>query len=105
LVKYFTLNLYDNLGNHTGISTTTGQLEEGIKGSTYFTLGDTKTIILPASIAHTVKLSAYASGFFTLDLTELQGDTIIASTTFMGIPTATLSAGNFFGEGVDIVLY
>ncbi len=84
-----TLNIYDTLGNHTGISTTTGQIEEGIKGSTYFTLGDTKTIILPASIAHTVKLDAYASGSFTLDLTELQGDTIIASTTFMGIPTAT----------------
>lgn len=83
------LNVYDNLGNHTGISPDTGLLEVGIKGSHYYELGDTKTIIIPSDITHTLELNAYASGSFTLDIKTMVGDTITASTTFEAVPTAT----------------
>ncbi len=93
-VKYeihspLTLNAYDSLGNHTGISTTTGLIEEGIKGSQYLELGDSKAIIVPAETAHTLNMDAYASGSFTLDVETLSGDTVTASTTFEAVPTAT----------------
>lgn len=83
------LNVYDSLGNHTGISTTTGLLEEGINGSAYFELGENKIVIVPTDTAHTLNLDAYASGSFTLDIQTLAGDTVTASTTFEAIPTAT----------------
>jgi hypothetical protein len=83
------LHVYDSLGNHTGISTTTGLLEEGIKGSAYFELGENKIVIVPAGTPHTLNLEAYASGSFTLDMQILAGDSVTASTTFEAIPTAT----------------
>ncbi|MFA5831252.1 MAG: right-handed parallel beta-helix repeat-containing protein [Candidatus Paceibacterota bacterium] len=83
------LNVYDTVGNHTGISPETGFLEVGIKGSQYFELGESKTIMVPAEIAHTLNLDAYASGSFTLDVETLVGDTVTASTTFEAVPTAT----------------
>ncbi|MDO8572514.1 MAG: NosD domain-containing protein [bacterium] len=94
------LNIYDQAGNHTGISTTTGLIEEGIKGSTYYTLGDTKIIIVSADTLHTVKLDAYASGSFTLDLEELRGDIVMASTTYEAIPTATTTQVTLTWTGV-----
>lgn len=93
------LNIYDQAGNHTGISTTTSLIEEGIKGSAYYTLGDTKIVIVPADTLHTVKLDAYASGSFTLDLGELHGDTVTASTTFEAIPTATTTQATLVWAG------
>jgi hypothetical protein len=87
------LNVYDTLGNHTGISPE-GMVENGIKGSQYSELGESKTIIVPAEIAHTLNLDAYASGSFTLDIETLIGDTITASTTFEAVPTATTTKAN-----------
>ena len=87
------LNVYDTLGNHTGISPE-GLVENGIKGSQYSELGESKTIIVPAEIAHTLNLDAYASGSFTLDIETLVGDTVTASTTFEAVPTATTTKAN-----------
>jgi hypothetical protein len=83
------LNLYDNQGNHTGISTTTNQLEENIPGAYYREIGDTKYIIAPADIAHHLVLQGYASGSFSLDIQKQTGDTVTASTTFSAIPSST----------------
>jgi parallel beta-helix repeat protein len=87
------LNVYDTLGNHTGISPE-GLVENGIKGSQYSELGESKTIIIPAEVAHTLNLDAYASGSFTLDIETLVGDTVTASTTFEAVPTATTTKAN-----------
>jgi|GEM_PF-1521682 len=83
------LDLYDNLGNHTGISTTTGMLEENIPASDYETFGELKYITVPVSVSPKLILNGYASGSFTLDVKEMQGEIITASTTFSGIPSAT----------------
>lgn len=93
------INIYDQAGNHTGIATSTGLIEEGINGSSYYTLGDTKIVIVPADILHTVKLDAYASGSFTFDLEELQGDTVVTSTTFEALPTATTTHATLLWTG------
>lgn len=83
------LDLYDTLGNHTGISTTTGMLEENIPGSRYRTFGELKYISAPASTTLRLVMNGYATGSFTLDMEEVLGDTVTASTTFAGIPSAT----------------
>ena len=83
------LDLYDDLGNHTGISTTTNELEENIPGSDYEVFGEVKYISIPASSTVYLSMQGYSSGSFTLNIEEAQGDTIIASTTFAGVPSST----------------
>lgn len=90
------LDLYDGLGNHTGVSTTTGFLEENIPGSRYEMFGELKYVSTPASTTLRLLMKGLAEGSFTLDAEEVHGDTVTASTTFAGIPssvttTATLS--------------
>ena len=80
------LDLYDDAGNHTGISTTTGILEENIPDSHFETFGELKYISVPASTTLHLILRGYAIGTFTLDMEEVLGETIIASTTFSAIP-------------------
>lgn len=43
----FAFDLYDDQGNHTGISTTTGLAEENIPGTVYREFGDVKYISIP----------------------------------------------------------
>ncbi len=83
------LNLFDDQGRHTGISTTTGLIEEKIPGTRYIEIGDTKEIIADAQIAQNLLLKGYASGSFSLDIQKLEGDTVTASTTFSAIPSST----------------
>ena len=83
------LGITDTEGRYTGVSTSTGELIEQIPGSRYFEVGDIKMIALPQSTAHTVKLVGYKSGTFALDVDTVQGNTILASSTFSGIPSST----------------
>jgi pimeloyl-ACP methyl ester carboxylesterase len=84
-----TLHLYDDFGNHTGISTTTGHLEENIPGSRYRTYGELKLIEAPASTTLRLVMNGYAPGSFTLDIEKKLGEVVIASTTFAAIPSST----------------
>jgi len=84
-----TLNIYDDQGNHTGYSTTTRELEENIPGSQYIAFGELKYISVPSSSNLHLVMNGYASGSFTLDMEEWQGDILMASTTFAAIPSAT----------------
>jgi hypothetical protein len=82
------LDLYDDQGNHTGISTTTNQIEENIPGSDYLTFGEVKYISVPASSTIYLFMQGYSSGSFNLNIEEVQGNMIIASTTFAGVPSS-----------------
>lgn len=84
-----TLDLYDEYGNHTGISTTTNEVEENIPGSRYLEFGELKYIFVPKSTKLDLSMTGYSSGSFTLNIDQYEGDNIIASTTFAGIPSAT----------------
>ena len=83
------LDLFDDQGNHTGISTSTGELEENVPDSHYEAFGELKYISVSKEINTRLFLNGYASGSFTLDVEEVQGDTVTASTTFSAIPCAT----------------
>jgi pimeloyl-ACP methyl ester carboxylesterase len=82
-----TLDFYDDVGNHTGISTTTGQIEEQIPGTYFVQFGEDKYIFTDTDRPVHIFMNGYASGTFTFNVSELQGDTEIASTTFQDIPT------------------
>jgi hypothetical protein len=83
------LTITDSLGNITGYSTTTNQTLEQIPGSSYREIADVKTVFLPQDTVHTVTLSAYASGSFTVEKETLVGDTILDTTRWEGIPNST----------------
>jgi hypothetical protein len=82
-----TLNLYDDQGRHTGISTSTGQVEEQIPGTYYTEFGDVKYLFSDASSTARIVMNGYASGTFTFNVDQYDGDAVIASTTFKDIPT------------------
>jgi hypothetical protein len=82
-----TLNLYDSQGRHTGVSTTTGQIEELIPGTYYTEFGDVKYLFTDASTTARVVMNGYAPGTFTLNVDQYSGNTLTASTTFKDVPT------------------
>ncbi len=81
------IDIYDSFGRHTGISTTTGEIEEQIPGTYYAEFGEVKYLFTDASTSARVVLDGYDTGTFTLEVSELQDDTLIASTTFKDMPT------------------
>jgi pimeloyl-ACP methyl ester carboxylesterase len=89
------LHLYDDLGNHTGISTTTGFLEEHIPGSRYERFGGIVYATAPASTTIHVVMHGVDEGSFTLDVEETNGSVVVASTTFAGIPSGTTTIATF----------
>lgn len=82
-----TLNLYDNAGRHTGVSTSTGEVEEQIPGTYYAEFGDVKYVFTDASAPAHIVMDGYAQGTFTFNIDQYTGDTLVASTTFKDIPT------------------
>lgn len=82
-----TLDMYDDFGNHTGVSTTTGQVEVGIPGTYYSEFGEAKYIFADATSPAHLYLDGYDTGTFTLNVDQLEGNTVVASTTFKDIPT------------------
>ncbi|HUO56369.1 MAG TPA: hypothetical protein VMU27_02975 [Candidatus Paceibacterota bacterium] len=105
-----TLDLYDNQGRHTGISTSTGMVEEQIPSTYYTELGGVKYIFADEGSPQTLTMSGYASGVFTLNVNEVQDDdTIVASTTFANIPTtpqttATISIPDSLSSESNLVV-
>ncbi|MDE1919793.1 MAG: hypothetical protein KGH56_03860 [Patescibacteria group bacterium] len=94
------LNLYDDQGRHTGVSTTTGEIEENIPESRYLRFGEVQFISAPASLHTRLVMNGYAAGSFTLDAEEVNGKTVIASTTFAGVPSAANTIATMdFPEG------
>jgi pimeloyl-ACP methyl ester carboxylesterase len=93
-LRYFlhsplSLELYDDEGHHVGYSTTTGMLEEQIPGAYYSEFGEVKYVSAPASTTLHLVMNGYATDVFTLNIHEVQGDTILATTTFADIPSST----------------
>ena len=93
------LDLYDSFGRHTGVATTTHSggdiqlVDEQIPNSYYMEFGEGKYASAGGASTITVKLLGQSLGVFTFDVKEADGNTIIASTTFAGIPvTANTTA-------------
>lgn len=93
------LDIYDENGRHTGVSTTTGEIEEQVPNAYFAKLGTAKSIFTDTTLPVHLYLDGYATSTFTLMVEELAGDTVTARTTFKDIPvtpdtTATLSANS-----------
>lgn len=81
-----TLNLYDNQGRHTGISTTTGMIDQQIPGTYYTEVAGVKYLYTDASSNAHIVMNGYDTGTFTFSVEQLQGDTPETFTTFKDIP-------------------
>lgn len=84
-----TLDIYDDLGNHTGISTTTNKLEEQIPGTYFIQFGEDKYIFTDTTTPIHISMTGYDTGTFTFDIEQKQEDNTISTVTFKDIPTAS----------------
>lgn len=88
------LSAHDNAGNEISASVST------IPGANYRRFGEVQYISLSAASHPTVVLDGQAEGSFTLEVQEVEGDTVTAETTFAGIPSsATTEATMNFPDG------
>lgn len=90
------LTITDTDGNKAGWDSQADSIVENINGAQYFEIGEVKMILVPKEIGHTVRLSAYEQGSFTLNINELDGENVVNETKFEAVPTLTNSV-------VDIV--
>lgn len=82
-----TLSLVDRDGNRTGPSSADAN-GHAIPGSQYGSLGEVQYVIAPAGEAYRLELDGYDTGTFTLEIQEVDGGTVIASTTVAAIPAS-----------------
>lgn len=87
------LDIYDSLGRHTGVSTTTSFfpdrfLDEQIPNSYYIEMGEGKYAGADIFGTTTIKLVGQDFGVFTLDIEKVNGDSVFATSTFKDIPVA-----------------
>lgn len=81
-----TLDFYDEQGNHTGISTSSGQIEQQIPGTYYTEFGDVKYVFTDTDIPVRIIMDGYDTSTFTFAVEELVGDEVVASTTWQDMP-------------------
>ena len=86
-----TLNIYDSLGNHTGISTTTNKLEEEIPGTYYMQWGGAKYLYTNTGNPMNIDMTGTETGTFTFKIEQKQGDNSISSVIFQDIPVSSTS--------------
>jgi len=85
------LDVFDDEGNHTGISTSTSKTEAQIPGTHHTRFGDTSYVFAPASttvhiIVDGSKNTTGTTTSFTLEADQYSADTLVASSTFQDIP-------------------
>jgi len=99
------VDMYDSQGNHTGISTTTGDIEEHIPDTSYRLLGDVAYISIPEETVKTnsgpLRITVFqspqsliGSDTYTLDVVESQHDAEEASVSFIDVPLEKASVSN-----------
>jgi hypothetical protein len=82
-----TLGFVDSLGNYTGmIGTTTISTVPDVQ---YERFGEVQWLSVPKGLAGYVVMHGTASGSFTLDVENQNGNTVTATTTFAGITSST----------------
>ena len=82
-----TLGFTDTNNNYTGATATTTVFD--IPGVQYERYGDVQWLSVPKNMAGTVVMRGTGTGSFALDVEEQDGNTVVATTTFAAIPSAT----------------
>lgn len=75
------LSAHDNAGNEISATTAT------LPGARFKRFGEVQYISLPASAHPTLVLDGEATGSFTLEVEEVEGNVVIVKTIFAGIPS------------------
>lgn len=95
-----TIDLFDGNGNHTGVSTTTGLVEENISGTSYKTFGNVSLITVkapenapPKTMSVVVRGNAEDSA--TVSVEKVSGNAVVASKYFTDIPLSTTTEASF----------
>ena len=95
-----TLQLTDSSGNTTGLSGD-DSVTQNIPGATYGEFGDVQYIIAPEG-NYTLSMNGQADGTFTLEMQEMAGNTITASSTIANVPTASSTLASLtIAGGID----
>lgn len=84
------LHVYDSTGHHTGPAAD-GNIDIGIPGSSYTTLGGNSFIFVPMGDIYRTVIDGLDSGQFTLKAGTLEGSRLVASTNYIDVPLAGVS--------------
>ncbi len=82
-----TLGFTDNFGNYTGSTATTSVFS--ILGVQYKRYGDVQWLSVSKELAGQLVLRGVSAGSFTLDVEEVNGNNVFATTSFEGIPSSS----------------
>jgi hypothetical protein len=83
-----TLGFTDSLGNYTGALASSSAVFN-IPGVEYQRFGEVQWLSIPKSLAGQVVMRGMGNGSFVLDIKEIDGNTVVATTTFAAIASAT----------------
>ncbi|MBP6868585.1 MAG: alpha/beta hydrolase [Candidatus Pacebacteria bacterium] len=81
-----TLGVYDENENYTG-QNEDGSVSFEVDGVDYGTFGETQYLTVSGDENYTLALDGLDDGTFTLEIEDIVGEEVTASTTFVGIPT------------------
>ena len=81
-----TFDLYDDQGRHTGLDAD-GNIEEQIPGTYYRQFGEVKYIFSDVGAKFHIVMKGYATGTFTLEVEQLQGDVSVGKIVYKDMPT------------------
>ncbi len=82
-----TLGVYDSLGRYTGLDPETLEVKGEIPGVYYEQIGEVQFISTPNDLELTLKMKGLSDGSFSLDIDKQQGNTVLDSVSFQGIPS------------------
>ena len=82
-----TLGFQDSNGNYTGSTAATSSFN--VPGVDYERFGEVQWLSVPKSFAGQLVMHGTDSGSFALEIEDVNGNTILATTTFAAIPSAT----------------
>jgi hypothetical protein len=93
------INVYDSEGNHTGLVDNPNPnsdfqiVEENILGSRYDDFGEGKYVLLDGDNDYKISLQGLDFGTFTLETTKRHGGILVATSSFVDIPTSPKMTG------------
>ncbi len=88
-----TLGFSDEEGNYTGATSSNAVFE--VPDVDYRRFGEVQWLSVPKNLAGKVVLQGTGSGSFALDVEEVNGNDILANTTFAAVPSSTSTIATF----------
>jgi hypothetical protein len=88
-----TLAFFDEQNNFTGSTATSTYFN--VPGVEYQRFGEVQWLSVPKSMAGRVVMYGTGSGSFSLDVEEVNGNDVLATTTFAAVPSSTSTVASF----------